>query len=102
MSMSTDDPFERAVEREKATRRWRKGRRARYGFRVHLRVFVIVQVILFTSWAIEWVLDPGHPPWFLSPLIAWAAGVLVHYVMVRPAFRGRPPADNASGVASGV
>lgn len=102
MSMSKEDPFDRAVEREKATRRWRKGRRARYGFRVHLRVFVIVQVIIFATWATEWVFDPGHPPWFLPGLIGWGAGVLVHYLIARPAFRGRPPSDNAPAVTSGV
>ena len=102
--MATDDPFDRAVEREKAERRWKKGRHARRGFRVHLRVFMIVQVILFTIWAVEWFMDPapGEPLWFLPTLLGWGAGVLVHYLCVRPAFRGRPPSDNAPAVTSRV
>ncbi len=100
--MATDDPFDRAVEREKAERRWRKGRHARRGFRAHLRVFVIVQVILFAIWAVEWVFDPGEPLWPIYPFLGWGVGLLAHYLCVRPAFRGRPPSDNAPAVTSGV
>ena len=87
----TDDAFERAAQREEAEhrsrRRERKARGARAGFRIHLTVFIAVQLLLVAVWALQWALDGTSHPWFLYALFGWGIGVAAHYAAVRDRIR---------------
>lgn len=100
-----DDPFERAVERERDVRRHRRHRAARAGFRWHARVYVAVNAGLVLLWAaIRLQSDEPTHLWFLYPLIGWGIGLAVHYSAARPAFRSRAaesaPGDDGNGGSS--
>ena len=83
-----DDPFERAVAREREERRARRHRAARAGFKWHATAYVAVNVGLLLLWAAIWFQrDGGTPPWFIYPLVGWGIGLAVHYVAARPALR---------------
>jgi hypothetical protein len=84
-----DDPFERAVERERDERRERRHRAARAGFRWHARAYLAVNAVLVLIWLSIWLQRDGAYPWFVYPLIGWGIGLAVHYSAVRPAFRSR-------------
>ncbi len=73
----TIDPFERAVGHERAHRRQQRQRLAESGFRIHLTVFVMVQILLF----VIWLAVGGGFPWFLIVLVAWGIGLAVHGVV---------------------
>lgn len=92
-----EDPFERAVERERAERRARRHRAARAGFKWHATVYVAVNAGLLLIWAAIRLQHDGAHPWFVYPLIGWGIGLAVHYVAARPALRSRAP---RSGPAS--
>jgi 2TM domain-containing protein len=81
------DAFERATERaEAATRRRRHERSARgqrKGFRIHATVFVVVQIMIFAIWALQWQTGGTGYPWFVYPLLGWGAGLAAHYIAVR-------------------
>ncbi len=83
----SDDAFERAVQREMEgrdeQRRERVEKGNRLGFRVHLAVFVAVQLLLVAVWA----LTGADHPWFLYPLLGWGVGLAAHYVVVREVAR---------------
>lgn len=76
------DPFERAVEREKSERRGWRSRGAWRRFGVHLRIYLIVNLVLAAVWAVEAGMAGGHPMWFLSVIWGWGIGLLVHYLVV--------------------
>jgi hypothetical protein len=80
----TTDPFERAVARERHRRRQRRQRLAESGFRIHLTVFVMVQILLF----VIWLAVGGGFPWFLIALAGWGIGLAVHGVVT---YTRRPP-----------
>jgi hypothetical protein len=84
------DAFERAAQREHDIRRQhREQRRAhstRSGFRIHATVYVGVQLLLVSIWALA---GAGYP-WFLYPLLGWGIGLVAHYAAVRDRFRNRP------------
>ena len=89
----TDDAFDRAAEREEAEhrkrRRERRARGARAGFRIHLTVYIAVQVLLVAIWGIESAIAGEiHHPWFLYALLGWGIGVAAHYAAVRDSIRG--------------
>lgn len=70
------DPFERAAERERVDYQ-------KLGFRVHLGVFISVNVLLFVTW---WLTsgraDDGFGfPWFLFPLLGWGIGLVAHFAV---------------------
>ena len=96
----TDDAFERAAEREESEhRRRRRERRAqasRTGFRIHLTVYIAVQVLLVAIWALQWALDGTSHPWFLYALFGWGIGVAAHYAACRDAIRGRSHRTDSS------
>ncbi len=97
----TDDAFERAAEREEAEhrrrRRERRARGARAGFRIHLTVYIAVQVLLLAIWALESALAGEiHHPWFLYALFGWGIGVAAHYAACRDAIRARKPANGST------
>ena len=85
------DAFERAAEREEEEhhrrRRERKARGARAGFRIHLTVYIAVQILLVAIWALQWALGGPHHPWFLYALLGWGIGVAAHYAAVRDRIR---------------
>ena len=83
----TDDAFERAADREEAERRERRGHGARAGFRIHLTVFIAVQLLLVVIWAMQWALGGTSHPWFLYALFGWGIGVAAHYAAVRDRIR---------------
>ena len=66
MEPSTNDP------RESAKRRVR----ARIGFVIHLSIYVIVNLGLFTIWRVT----NAAYPWFLWPLFGWGVGVVSHAI----------------------
>lgn len=76
----TTDPFERAVAQERTRRRARHQELAERGFRIHLAVFVMVQILLFVIW---WAVGGGFP-WFLIVLAGWGIGLVVHAVVTYP------------------
>ena len=66
------DAFERAAERELDE--------PRMGFRIHLAVYIAVQLMLAATWALTSNWDGGIPfPWFLFPLLGWGVGIAAHY-----------------------
>jgi fatty acid desaturase len=79
----TTDPFDRAVARQRDERRQRHQKLAERGFRIHLAVFVMVQILLF----VIWLAVGGGFPWFLIVLAGWGIGLVVHAVVTYP--RGR-------------
>ena len=86
------DAFERAARREEAEHRRRgKERRAhgkRSGFRIHLTVFIGVQILLVAVWALQWQLGGTGHPWFVYALLGWGVGLAAHYAAVRDSSRG--------------
>ena len=79
----TTDPFERAVaaDRRRRAERWRTAEVT--GFRIHLAVYVAVQVLLVVTW---WLTGAGFQ-WFWFPLIGWGIGLALHAIVV---YRPRP------------
>jgi fatty acid desaturase len=64
----------RAVKADLPARRTRVSPRASDDFRAHLRVFVAVQVLLVTIWALTGM---GYF-WPVWPFLGWGIGVLSH------------------------
>jgi hypothetical protein len=75
----TTDPFERAAARDRDERQRRRADAARTGFRVHLAVFVVAQVLLFVVWLLT---SDDDFPWFLFPLLGWGIGLAAHAAVV--------------------
>ena len=76
------DPFKRAVEREKLERRQRRYRGTWRRLAIHVRTYLIVNLALAAIWAVEAVVNNGHPIWFLHVAWAWGIGLFIHYVLV--------------------
>ena len=84
------DAFERAAQRELDG--------PRLGFRIHLAVYVAVQLLLIATWAMTSAWDGGVPfPWPIFPLLGWGVGLAAHYAaysaMQRHAMRRDAPVD---------
>jgi hypothetical protein len=79
----TDDPFDRALERERAERRQRRHRAARARFRLHATTFATVNLLLVVIWAVTWWWQDVQHPWFLYPLLGWGIGLALHLVAIR-------------------
>ena len=60
----------RQIARERA--------RAKIGFYIHLTIYVIVNILLFSIWYIT--LGPRGLPWFIFPLVGWGIAIIVHAV----------------------
>ena len=69
------DAFERAANRELVEE-------ARTGFRIHLGVYIAVQVLLVATW---WFTSNNGQvmPWFIFPALGWGIGVVAHYIGLR-------------------
>lgn len=79
----TDDPFERAVRHEHEADR----RRAYAGFKIHLVVYIAVQLLLVTTWFLT--SDGGRGfPWFWFPLLGWGIGLAAHFAAIHFGFGG--------------
>jgi hypothetical protein len=68
MSTAADD------ERRRYARRVAE---ARYGFRWHLPIYIIVNAGLVMLWLLT---GPASFPWPLFPIFFWGIGVLSHYM----------------------
>ena len=81
------DAFERAAVREEAARLERRdegrSRAARTGFRIHLTVYIAVQLLLVAVWALQWWLGGTSHPWFVYALLGWGIGLAAHWAAVR-------------------
>jgi hypothetical protein len=82
------DSFERAANKEVVDQ-------VKLGFRIHLFVYLAVQVLLVVTW---WFTSNNGEvmPWFIFPLLGWGIGVVAHYAAVRSHLRagrgsGGPP-----------
>ena len=63
---------------EKLRRKARERARAKISFYIHLTVYVVINILLFSIWYIT--LGPSGFPWFIFPLIGWGIGLIVHAV----------------------
>ncbi len=95
-----NDAFERAVQRERRRRRERRMRRHWVGFKIHLRVYLIVNAFLAAIWAIEFLLGGERELWFLHVVLDWGVAVLIHYVIVRTIARSRLGPDENSTLSA--
>ena len=100
------DPFERAVERERSERLGRRHGAVWKRFGIHLRIYLIVNLVLTAIWAVEALVDNGHPLWFLQVAWGWGIGLFIHYVIVTQVTgqwwpRRRAPSPNAIGSSKG-
>ena len=77
------DPFEQAARAERDRREWRWQQALRASLRVHAAVFPFVQLLLIAIWA----LTGAGFPWFVFPLLGWAALLAGHAVAVRELIR---------------
>lgn len=96
-----DDPFERAVarteaaaEQEDAERRRRRQARSAAGqrkaFRIHLTVFLSVNLLIIVIWLLTWTVSGGTSyPWFLFVLLGWGIGLAAHWATVHDHYRRR-------------
>jgi hypothetical protein len=81
-----NDPFERAVLRQKLERKERRTRHVAAAFRTHLMIFVIVNAGLVLVWLVQSALDDGsswEDPWFAYSLVAWGIALAFHGWNVR-------------------
>ena len=90
------DPFDRAVEREKLARRRRYNKAAWRRMAIHARTYLLVNVLLAAIWAVEAVVENGHPLWFLHVAWGWGIGLFVHYVIVAQVTRQLWPRSNTT------
>ena len=91
------DPFEQAARSERDRHRRDRRRAAETSLRIHVAVFVLIQLLLVAAWAST---GAGFP-WFVFPLLGWGAGLAAHAAAVRawsPAVAG---ADAGQGVRRG-
>jgi CubicO group peptidase (beta-lactamase class C family) len=57
--------------------------RRKKSFRLHVALFLVAQVLLFSIWDLQrWLGGTSHP-WFLYGLAGWGIGLAVHYVVTR-------------------
>lgn len=87
--MSTsDDPYERVVERERAAHRDRRRRHARRALRIHAWIYLAVNLSLVAAWAVERLtFDGSHPAWWLPVAVGWGVGLAAHAVAVHRPWR---------------
>jgi hypothetical protein len=81
------DAFDRAVRREEMERSARRGAKVWRTFFVHLHLYLVVNLALAGVWAVEAILDDGHPLWFLHVLWGWGVGLAVHYLVLAESSR---------------
>jgi hypothetical protein len=91
------EALDRAVERTREARRAASQRRrkqaASLGLRIHVTVYVLVQLLLIVIWALT---SDGGQPWFLYPLVGWGIGLALHALAVRTRLFSLTPANPSS------
>lgn len=65
---------------------WKQAK-ARVGFRMHLRSYLIINAGLWLIWALTTLFSTGSLtnqifPWPLFPMLGWGIGLAMHYVSV--------------------
>ncbi|MBC3783944.1 2TM domain-containing protein [Spirosoma utsteinense] len=65
---------------------WKQAK-ARVGFRMHLRSYLIINAGLWLIWAFSTFASDAsfntqHFPWPLFPMLGWGIGLAMHYVSV--------------------
>lgn len=65
---------------------WKQAK-ARVGFRMHLRSYLIINAGLWLIWAFsafagDAQFNNQHVPWPLFPMLGWGIGLAMHYVSV--------------------
>jgi hypothetical protein len=81
-----NDPFERAVWREKLERRERRTRHVAAAFRTHLMIFVVVSAGIVLLWLVDNATDDRSSwddRWFPWWLVGWGIGLALHWWSVR-------------------
>lgn len=66
------------TEEERIRRRVEKRIKERQEFKVHLVIFFMVNLLLFTIWFLS--SGPGSFPWPLIPFFGWGIGIVAHYM----------------------
>lgn len=84
------DSFERAAQRQTIDNQ-------RLGFRVHLAVYIAVQVLLVVTWYLTTFSGGDGFPWFLFPLVGWGIGLAAHYAVYSVTSRQRRDAVEGTG-----
>ena len=77
--MTTDDPFDRAVGRDRQIRDDHRRRQRRSALTIHIAVYVAVQILLASTWLLT---TPDGFPWFVFPLLGWGIGLAAHAAAV--------------------
>jgi uncharacterized membrane protein len=78
-----NDAFQQAAHAVQTQKQRKRAAGLRTGFRIHLAVFVMVQLLLLAIW-----LSTGADfPWPLFVLLGWGAGVAAHGLALRAAAR---------------
>lgn len=74
------------IEDQDAYQRAKKRAEAKFGFYVHLTIYVAVNIVLII---VNLSTSPEYP-WFIWPLIGWGIGVFFHalWVFVRSGKKG--------------
>jgi len=76
------------MSEEEMAKTARKRAEAKSGFWVHLGIYLAVNAFLAGQW---WLITGGTGfPWFLTTLLGWGIGVVVHFLSV---FAGRGYVD---------
>lgn len=71
---------ERAVENEDDLRAAaEESLKRKRGFRVHLRVYILVNLLLWAIWAVLLATAGVGFPWPVFPLVGWGIGVAFHW-----------------------
>ena len=74
-----NDAFEQAALAVQAQKQRRRLERLRTSFRIHAAVFVMIQLMLFATWAAT----GADFPWPVLVLLGWGAGLAAHGMAVR-------------------
>lgn len=77
------DPFEQAARSERSRKQRQRQHAIRTSLRIHAAVFVFIQVLLVTVWA----LTGAGFPWFVFPLLGWGAGLAAHFYAAKESSR---------------
>ena len=92
-----NDPFEQAARSERDRHRRDRRRAAEASLRIHVAVYVLIQLLLVAVWATT---GAGFP-WFVFPLLGWGAGLAAHAYAVQAWSTSGSEAEGARQVHRG-
>lgn len=90
-----NDAFQQAALAVRSEKRRRRIAVVRTGFRIHLAVFVMIQLLLLTIW----LATGADFPWPIFVLLGWGAGVVAHGLAIRTG--GRPAVSETGPYVKG-